>query len=180
MTIVASGAAIHGAALAEGGARVGVALSGVVPDTFSVRAWEPSPESPDGRRAVLIPLVPAGTATPFVGRRTFSVRGGSSVLPVEVFEGRSEREATRVGEYRMTFPQPMPDGARAEVRLDVRSNGCWCSPWSTPPPGPSRRPVSTTRRVSTPTRCWPPAPRGSNPSESTGTAEPTSQEHRHA
>ncbi|MBK8694825.1 MAG: Hsp70 family protein [Deltaproteobacteria bacterium] len=123
LTIVASGAAIHGAALAEGGARVGVALSGVVPDTFSVRAWEPSPESPGGRRAVLIPLVPAGTATPFVGRRTFSVRGGSSVLPVEVFEGRSEREATRVGEYRMTFPQPMPDGARAEVRLDVRSNG---------------------------------------------------------
>jgi hypothetical protein len=45
------------------------------------------------------------------------------VLPVEVFEGRSEREASRVGEYRMTFPQPMPDGARAEVRLDVRANG---------------------------------------------------------
>lgn len=123
LTIVAAGAAVHGAALAEGGARVGVELRGVVPDTFSVRAWEPAPGTPDGRRAVLIPLVPAGTATPFVGRRTFSVRGGSSVLPVEVFEGRSEREATRVGEYRMTFAQPMPDGARVEVRLDVRANG---------------------------------------------------------
>jgi molecular chaperone DnaK (HSP70) len=72
---------------------------------------------------VLIPLVPAGTPTPFVGRRIFSVRGGSSVLPVEVFEGRSEREATRVGEYRLTFAQPMADGAKVEVRLDVRANG---------------------------------------------------------
>jgi molecular chaperone DnaK (HSP70) len=123
LTIVAAGAAIHGAALAEGGARVGVELRGVVPDTFSVRAFEPAPGTPEGRRAVLIPLVPAGTATPFVGRRTFSVRGGSTVLPVEVFEGRSEREATRVGEYRLTFAQPMADGARVEVRLDVRANG---------------------------------------------------------
>ena len=123
LTIVAAGAAIHGAALAEGGMRLGVELRGVVPDTFSVRAWEPAPGTPEGRRAVLIPLVPAGTPTPFVGRRTFSVRGGSSVLPVEVFEGRSEREATRVGEYRLTFPEPMPDGARAEVRLDIRATG---------------------------------------------------------
>ncbi len=123
LTIVAAGAAIYGSSLAEGGARVGVELRGVVPDTFHVRAWEPAPGTPEGRRAVLIPLVPAGTATPFVGRRTFSVRGGSSVLPVEVFEGRSEREATRVGEYRLTFAQPMPDGAKVEVRLDVRANG---------------------------------------------------------
>ncbi len=123
LTIVAAGAAVYGASLAEGGARVGVELRGVVPDTFHVRAWEPAPGTPEGRRPVLIPLVPAGTATPFVGRRTFSVRGGSSVLPVEVFEGRSEREATRVGEYRLTFAQPMPDGAKAEVRLDVRANG---------------------------------------------------------
>jgi molecular chaperone HscC len=123
LTIVAAGAAIHGAALAEGGARVGVALHGVVPDTFSVRAWEPAPGTPEGRRAVLTPLVPAGTPTPFVGRRMFSVRGGTSLPPIEVFEGRSEREATRVGEYRLSFPQPMPEGSRVEVRLDVRANG---------------------------------------------------------
>lgn len=123
LTIVAAGAAIHGAALAEGGGRVGVELRGVVPDTFHVRAWEPAPGMAEGRRAVLVPLVEAGTPTPFVGRRMFSVRGGSSVLPVEVFEGRTEREATRVGEYRLTFPQPMPDGAKVEVRLDVRANG---------------------------------------------------------
>jgi hypothetical protein len=72
---------------------------------------------------VLHPLVPAGTPTPFVGRAHFAMRGGGRVLPVEVFEGRSEREATRVGVYQLAFDHDLDDGARVEVRLDVRPNG---------------------------------------------------------
>jgi len=123
LTIVAAGAALYGASLGEVEHRPAVAVSGVVPDTFSIRAFVPDPTQPDGRRAVLHPLVPAGTPTPFIGRSYFAMRGGGSVLPVEVFEGRSEREATRVGVYQIAFDDELPDGARVEVRLDVRANG---------------------------------------------------------
>lgn len=121
LTIVASGAALYGASL--GGAAPAVSMRGVVPDTFSVRAFVPDPSAPEGRRATLHPLVPAGTATPFIGRALFTMRGGGRVLPVEVFEGRSEREATRVGVYALEFEAEIPDGARVEVTLDVRPNG---------------------------------------------------------
>jgi len=121
LTVVASGAAIYGASL--GGAAQPVSMRGVVPDTFSIRAWVPDAAAPDGRRATLHPLVPAGTATPFKGRAFFAMRGGGRALPVEVFEGRSEREATRVGVYAVEFADALPDGARVEVSLDVRANG---------------------------------------------------------
>ena len=123
LTIVAAGAALYGASLGASEHRPAVAVSGVVPDTFSIRAFVPDATQPDGRRAVLHPLVPAGTPTPFVGRSYFSMRGGGKVLPVEVFEGRSEREASRVGVYQIAFDDELPDGARVEVRLDVRANG---------------------------------------------------------
>ncbi|MFO0604388.1 MAG: Hsp70 family protein [Polyangiales bacterium] len=123
LTIVAAGAALHGASLGGAGERPAVEVRGVVPDTFSIRAFVPDASQPEGRRAVLHPLVPAGTPTPFVGRAHFAMRGGGRVLPVEVFEGRSEREATRVGVYQIAFDADLPDGARVEVRLDVRANG---------------------------------------------------------
>jgi molecular chaperone DnaK (HSP70) len=123
LTIVAAGAAVYGATLAAGAVRPAVEMRGVVPDTFSIRAYQPDASAPDGRRAVLHPLVPAGTPTPFVGRAHFAMRGGGRVLPVEVFEGRSEREATRVGVYQLAFDHDLDDGARVEVRLDVRPNG---------------------------------------------------------
>ena len=123
LTIVAAGAAVYGATLAAGAVRPAVEMRGVVPDTFSIRAYQPDASAPDGRRAVLHPLVPAGTPTPFVGRAHFAMRGGGRVLPVEVFEGRSEREATRVGVYQLAFDHDLDDGARVEVRLDVRHNG---------------------------------------------------------
>ncbi len=122
LTIVAAGAAVYGATL-EGVDRMPIEMRGVVPDTFSIRAFEPDPRSPDGRRAILFPLVNAGTPTPFVGKAFFAMRGGGKVLPVEVFEGRSEREATRVGIYQLEFDEEIADGARVEVRLDVRPNG---------------------------------------------------------
>ena len=122
LTIVASGAALHGASLGRG-ASAGVDLRGVVPDHFSVRAWRPDPSAPSGRSEVLETLVPAGTSTPFVGRRVFTRRGGGRSLTVEVWEGRSAREATRVGEYALEFDAPVPDGTPVEVRLDVRANG---------------------------------------------------------
>ncbi len=123
LTIVAAGAAVYGASLAGGHDRPGVEMRGVVPDTFAIRAYEPDASQPGGRRAVLYPLVPAGTPTPYVGRAWFAMRGGGRVLPVEVFEGRSEREATRVGVYHLEFAHDLADGARVEVRLDVRPNG---------------------------------------------------------
>ncbi|MBI5514025.1 MAG: Hsp70 family protein [Deltaproteobacteria bacterium] len=122
LTIVAAGAAIHGAHLADAGS-VGVDLRGVVPDAFCIRAWHPAPETPEGRRAVLAPLVPAGTPTPYVGTRSFAMRGGGRVLPITVYEGASEHEATPVGTFRLEFGQDIPDGARVDVRLDVRANG---------------------------------------------------------
>lgn len=122
LTIVAAGAAVYGATL-DGSERMPVEMRGVIPDTFSIRAYEPDARAPEGRRAVLFPLVPAGTPTPFTGRAYFAMRGGGRVLPVEVFEGRSEREATRVGVYQLEFEQEIADGARVEVRLDVRPNG---------------------------------------------------------
>ncbi len=121
-TIVAVGAATYGESLA-GNPRLPVEMRGVVPDTFSVRAWEADTTAAWGRRAVLFPLVPAGTETPYEGRAMFTMRGGGRVLPVEVYEGRTEREATRVGVYALEFPTSMADGTRVEVRLDVRSNG---------------------------------------------------------
>lgn len=121
LTVVASGAALYGAAL--GGDAPAVSMRGVVPDTFSIRAYTPDASAPDGRRATLHPLIPAGTPTPFVGRAQFVMRGGGRTLPVEVFEGRSEREATRVGVYAVSFEQDIPDGARVDVTLDVRANG---------------------------------------------------------
>jgi molecular chaperone DnaK (HSP70) len=121
LTVVASGAALYGAAL--GGDAPAVSMRGVVPDTFSIRAFVPDANAPDGRRATLHPLIPAGTPTPFAGRASFVMRGGGRTLPVEVFEGRSEREATRVGVYAVTFDDDIPDGARVDVTLDVRANG---------------------------------------------------------
>lgn len=121
LTVVASGAALYGAALS--GDAPAVSMRGVVPDTFSIRAFVPDERGPDGRRATLHPLIPAGTPTPFVGRAEFVMRGGGRALPVEVFEGRSEREATRVGVYTVSFDEEIPDGARVEVTLDVRANG---------------------------------------------------------
>jgi molecular chaperone DnaK (HSP70) len=123
LTIVAAGASLYGASLGSVEARPAVAMRGVVPDTFSVRAFVPDAREPEGRRAVLHPLVPAGTPTPFVGRSFFTMRGGGRVLPVEVFEGRSEREATRIGVYQVAFDTDIPDGGKVEVRLDVRANG---------------------------------------------------------
>jgi molecular chaperone DnaK (HSP70) len=123
LTIVASGAAIYGASLDQTRETPRVEMRGVVPDTFAIRAYVPDATQPGGRRAVLHPLVPAGTPTPFVGRSTFVMRGGGRTLPVEVFEGRTEREATRVGVYLLSFDHDLDDGARVEVRLDVRSNG---------------------------------------------------------
>jgi molecular chaperone DnaK (HSP70) len=122
LTIVAAGAAIHGAALQDSGS-VGVELRGVVPDAFCIRAWHPAPQTPEGRRAVLAPMVHAGTPTPYVGTRSFVMRGGGRVLPITVYEGAAEHEATAVGTYRLEFGQDIPDGARVEVRLDVRANG---------------------------------------------------------
>ncbi|MFO0629906.1 MAG: Hsp70 family protein [Polyangiales bacterium] len=121
LTVVASGAALYGASL--GGDAPAVSMRGVVPDTFSIRAFVPDATTPEGRRATLHPLIPAGTPTPFVGRAGFVMRGGGRTLPVEVFEGRSEREATRVGVYAVTFDDDIPDGARVDVTLDVRANG---------------------------------------------------------
>ncbi len=123
LTIVAAGAAVYGATLAGAAHAPAVEMRGVVPDTFSIRAYAPDASQPDGRRPVLYPLVPAGTPTPFVGRAFFAMRGGGRVLPVEVYEGRSEREATRVGVYQLEFDHDLADGARVEVRLDVRPNG---------------------------------------------------------
>jgi hypothetical protein len=51
------------------------------------------------------------------------MRGGGTTLPIEVFEGRTEREATAVGTYMFTFDRAMPDGAPVEVELDVQPNG---------------------------------------------------------
>ena len=124
LTIVASGAALYGASLAEGGAgRVGVEVRGVVPDTFGIQYFVPDPRGPDGRRAEMYPLVPAGTPTPFVGRASFTMRGGGQVLPVEVFEGRTLAEATRVGVYQVDFGREVPDGSTVEVTLDVQGGG---------------------------------------------------------
>lgn len=123
LTIVASGAALYGAALAGRGERVGVEVRGVVPDTFGVRYYVPDPRAPEGRRAEMYPLVPAGTPTPFVGRARFTMRGGGQVLPVEVFEGRTAAEATRVGVYQVDFGAVVPDGTTVEVTLDVQGGG---------------------------------------------------------
>jgi len=123
LTIVASGAALYGTALAGKGERVGVEVRGVVPDTFGIRYYAPDPTKPDGRRAEMYPLVPAGTPTPFVGRASFTMRGGGRVLPVEVFEGRTMGEATRVGVYQVDFGRDVPDGSSVEVTLDVQGGG---------------------------------------------------------
>lgn len=122
LTIVASGAAMHGAAIESHGT-AGVDLRGVVPDHFSVRAWRPDASAPNGRSPVLEVLVPAGTATPFVGHKTFTRRGDGNSLTVEVWEGRTEREATRVGEYTLGFDSTVGDGTKVEVTLDVKGNG---------------------------------------------------------
>jgi|LNFM01.1.fsa_nt_gb molecular chaperone DnaK (HSP70) len=122
-TIVASGAAMYGAALAQSRQSGLVEIRGVLPDAFSVRAYAPDPREPSGRRAVLHTLIPAGTPTPFTGRANFYMRGGGDTLPIDVFEGRSEREATSVGTYTFTFDRSMPDGAPVEVELDVEPNG---------------------------------------------------------
>lgn len=123
LTIVAAGAALYGASLGDERDRPAIEMRGVIPDTFSIRAFVPDPAQPDGKRAVLYPLVQAGTPTPFTGKAHFAMRGGGRVLPIEVFEGRSEREATRVGLYQLEFEHDLPDGTRVEVRLDVRPNG---------------------------------------------------------
>ncbi|MFO0559336.1 MAG: Hsp70 family protein [Polyangiales bacterium] len=123
-TIVASGAAMYGAAIAQQGKKDSIVeIRGVLPDAFSVRAYAPDPTQPSGRRAVLHTLIPAGTPTPFTGRAAFYMRGGGNTLPIEVFEGRTEREATAVGTYTFTFDRAMPDGAPVEVELDVQPNG---------------------------------------------------------
>ncbi len=123
-TIVASGAAMYGAAIAQQGNKSAVVeIRGVLPDAFSVRAYAPDPTQPSGRRAVLHTLIAAGTPTPFTGRAAFYMRGGGTTLPIEVFEGRTEREATAVGTYMFTFDRAMPDGAPVEVELDVQPNG---------------------------------------------------------
>jgi len=123
-TLVASGAALYGESLRTAGVHAAVELRGVVPDTFSVRAFVRDASSPEGRRAVLDPLVPAGTPTPHRGTvRTFSVRGGGKSLPVEVWEGHSLHEATRVGVYRLEFDREFAAGERVEVQLDVQANG---------------------------------------------------------
>lgn len=123
-TIVASGAAMYGAAIAQSSQKESmVAIRGVLPDAFCVRAYVPDPTQPSGRRAVLQTLIAAGTPTPFTGRETFYMRGGGYTLPIEVFEGRSELEATFVGKYTFTFDHAMPDGALVEVELDVKTNG---------------------------------------------------------
>jgi molecular chaperone DnaK len=122
-TIVASGAAMFGAALTQGREPGGVELRGVLPDSFSVEAFKPDPAAPGGRRAVLHTLVPAGTATPFTGRATFRMRGGGTTLDIKVCEGRTDLEATPVGTYTFTFDRPLPDGAPVEVSLDVAANG---------------------------------------------------------
>ncbi|MBL8600709.1 MAG: Hsp70 family protein [Myxococcales bacterium] len=122
LTIVASGAALYGASLETPSASA-VSVQGVVPDAFSVRAFEPDASAPGGRRAVLVALVKAGTPTPFVGHAAFTWRGHGLTLPVEIFEGRDSREATSIGVYQLSFDRPIADGARVDVRLDVRANG---------------------------------------------------------
>jgi hypothetical protein len=114
---------MYGAALAQRREGGPIEIRGVLPDAFSVRAFAPDPTQPSGRRAVLHTLVPAGTATPFTGRAGFYMRGGGNTLPIEVFEGRTEREATAVGTYTFEFDRAMPDGAPVEVELDVAPNG---------------------------------------------------------
>jgi molecular chaperone DnaK len=122
-TIVAAGAAIYGASHGKGALPVPIEVRGAVPDAFCVRAFVPDASVPEGRTAVLQPLVPAGTPTPFVGHAQFVMRGGGRVLPIEVFEGAAIEEATPVGTFRLELAEHVADGARVDVALHVGSNG---------------------------------------------------------
>jgi molecular chaperone DnaK len=123
LTIVAAGAAVYGSAIQQGIESCAVEMRGVVPDTFSVRAFVPDSSHVNGKRPVLHPILPAGTPTPFQGHSVFVMRGGGKILPIEIFEGRTEREATRVGVYQLAFDRELPDGTRIDVCLNVASNG---------------------------------------------------------
>ncbi|MDP3274876.1 MAG: Hsp70 family protein [Deltaproteobacteria bacterium] len=121
-TIVATGAAMYGASLAGDRKALPMEIRGVLPDAFSVAAHVPDPTAPNGKRRVLRTLVPAQTPTPFTGRETFRLSGGPNV-PVTLYEGRTEAEATLAGSYVFRFDQPLADGTLVEVALDVASNG---------------------------------------------------------
>lgn len=121
-TAVAAGAALL-AASCEGDEGPAVEWRGVTPDAFGVRAREPDPERAGARRETLAVLVPARTAVPFEGRRTFRKRGGARVPPIEVLEGRSLGDATPLGRYEIDLDAALPDGAPIEVLLKVARDG---------------------------------------------------------
>lgn len=120
---VAAGAALYAAEREAGDAGATVAWHGVTPDAFGVRAREADPTRAGARRETLAVLVPARTRVPFEGSRTFRKRGGASVLPVEVLEGRSLGDATSVGRFDIALDASLPDGAPVEVVLRVGRDG---------------------------------------------------------
>ena len=121
-TAVAAGAALWAERLSDGdgGAE---AWRGVIPDALGVRAREADPTRPGERRETLAVLVPALTGVPFEGRRVFRKRGGASVLPVEVLEGRALGDATPLGRFEVPLPSTMEDGAPVEVLLRIGRDG---------------------------------------------------------
>lgn len=122
-TAVAAGAALYAAHCEGAPDAPEVDWRGVTPDAFGVRAREPDPQRAGERRETLAVLVPARTAVPFEGRRSFRKRGGARVLPVEVLEGRSLADATPLGRFEVTLDAALPDGAPVEVLLRVARDG---------------------------------------------------------
>lgn len=116
-SIVASGAAIFGAAKSPGAPRPEIrAVQGAIPDTITIATTE-------GPRD----LVEARSPVPLELPRRFKVQaeggGVRGVLPIQVFEGRSINERDLIEEINIPLGEAIENGVPVDITVRVKDSG---------------------------------------------------------